>query len=200
MITCATGVSPARLPRFCYRGAERAAQAGQLLALLRRERAKGICLVARHGTPRGTRNASLRYQIPRQSTHSYVRLQGFWAKQFSSGPCRSVRGDDIQLHGMGDGALRRRSIKLLSAGWLPHSVFRPGLALSRVGHEAQPCHVVELGRSPPRPRPDPVQSVRWPIRDSELRLARPRAQSPTGRRPSRGRSPPPRPARASQRP
>ena len=65
-------------------------------------------------------------QIPRQTTHSYVRLQGFWAKQFSSGPCRSVRGDDIQLHGMGDGALRRRSIKLLSAGWLPHSVFRPG--------------------------------------------------------------------------
>ena len=58
--------------------------------------------------------------------HSYVRLQGFWAKQFSSGPCRSVRGDDIQLHGMGDGALRRRSIKLLYAGWLPHSVFRPG--------------------------------------------------------------------------
>src|SRR3954468_10193401 len=57
---------------------------------------------------------------------SYVRLQGFWAKQFSSGPCRSVRGDDIQLHGMGDGALRRRSIKLLYAGWLPHSVFRPG--------------------------------------------------------------------------
>src|SRR3954470_1060785 len=61
-----------------------------------------------------------------ESPHSYVRLQGFWAKQFSSGPCRSVRGDDIQLHGMGDGALRRRLIKLLSAGWLPHSVFRPG--------------------------------------------------------------------------
>src|SRR3954471_4496759 len=35
--------------------AERAAQAGQLLALIRRERAKGIFLVARHGTPRGTR-------------------------------------------------------------------------------------------------------------------------------------------------
>src|SRR3954451_13469849 len=60
------------------------------------------------------------------SAHSYVRLQGFWAKQFSSGPCRSVLGDGIQLHGMGDGALRRRSIKLLSAGWLPHSVFRLG--------------------------------------------------------------------------
>ena len=59
-------------------------------------------------------------------THSYVRLQGFWAKQFPSGPCRSVLGDGIQLHGMGDGALRRRSIKLLCAGWLPHSVFRPG--------------------------------------------------------------------------
>ena len=61
-----------------------------------------------------------------ESVHSYVRLQGFWAKQFSSGPCRTVRGDGIRRHGMGDGALRRRSIKLLCAGWLPHSVFRPG--------------------------------------------------------------------------
>src|SRR4051812_9059315 len=50
-------------------GAERAAQAGQLLALIRRERAKGIFPVARHGTPRGTRIAPPRYQIPRQSTH-----------------------------------------------------------------------------------------------------------------------------------
>src|SRR3954469_5451170 len=50
-------------------GAERAAQAGQLLALIRSERAKGILLVARHGTPRGSRIASPRYQIPRQSTH-----------------------------------------------------------------------------------------------------------------------------------
>src|SRR4051812_10838340 len=50
-------------------GAERAAQAGQLLALIRSERAKGILLVARHGTPRGTRIASPPYQIPRQSTH-----------------------------------------------------------------------------------------------------------------------------------
>src|SRR3954469_10891688 len=39
-------------------GAERAAQAGQLLALIRSERAKGIFLAARHGTPRGTRIAS----------------------------------------------------------------------------------------------------------------------------------------------
>src|SRR5215217_1690971 len=50
-------------------GAERAAQAGQRLALIRRERAKGSFLVARHGAPRGTRIASPRYQIPRQSTH-----------------------------------------------------------------------------------------------------------------------------------
>src|SRR4051794_26657271 len=50
-------------------GAERAAQAGQLLALIRSERAKGIFPVARHGTPRGTRIASPPYQIPRQSTH-----------------------------------------------------------------------------------------------------------------------------------
>src|SRR3954470_2230632 len=54
---------------LCGGGAERAAQAGQLLALIRGEGAKGICPVARHGTPRGTRIASPRYQIPRQSTH-----------------------------------------------------------------------------------------------------------------------------------
>src|SRR5215217_461399 len=56
-------------------GAERAAQAGQLLALIRRERAKGIFPVARHGTPRGTRIASPRYQIPRQSTHSLANVR-----------------------------------------------------------------------------------------------------------------------------
>src|SRR3954465_5056855 len=50
-------------------GAERAAQAGQLLALIRSERAKGIFPVARHGTPPGTRIASPPYQIPQQSTH-----------------------------------------------------------------------------------------------------------------------------------
>src|SRR5215218_8762085 len=48
---------------------ERAAQAGQLLALIRRERAKRICLVARHGTPRGTRITAPLYQFPRQTTH-----------------------------------------------------------------------------------------------------------------------------------
>src|SRR5215207_11179124 len=76
--------------------------------------------------PAASAQAGTKRSLPLAPPHSYVRLQGFWAKQFSSGPCRSVRGDDIQLHGMGDGALRRRSIKLLSAGWLPHSVFRPG--------------------------------------------------------------------------
>src|SRR3954464_687228 len=50
-------------------GAERAAQAGQLLALIRRERAKGIVPVARHGTPRGTRITAPLYQSPRQTTH-----------------------------------------------------------------------------------------------------------------------------------
>src|SRR5215207_2583591 len=48
---------------------ERAAQAGQLLALIRRERAKRICLVARHGTPRGTRIVSPLYQTSCQVTH-----------------------------------------------------------------------------------------------------------------------------------
>ena len=76
-----------------------------------------------------------------------------------SGFCRSVVSELIQRHGMGDGALRRRSIKLLCAGWRPHSVFRPGAILSRVGRKAQPRHVVVPGRSPPRPRPDPVQPV-----------------------------------------
>src|SRR5215210_465752 len=50
-------------------GAGRAAQAGQLLALIRRERAKGIFLVARHGTPRGTRIVSPLYQTSCQVTH-----------------------------------------------------------------------------------------------------------------------------------
>src|SRR3954468_17998943 len=49
--------------------AGRAAQAGQLLALIRRERAKRICLMARHGTPRGTRIIPSLYQSPRQMTH-----------------------------------------------------------------------------------------------------------------------------------
>src|SRR3954464_8128446 len=49
--------------------AERAAQAGQRLAFIRRERAKGILPVARHGTPRGTRITAPRYQFPRQTTH-----------------------------------------------------------------------------------------------------------------------------------
>ena len=53
-------------------GAERAAQAGQLLALIRRERAKGIFPVARHGTPRGTRIIPPLYQSPRQLTHSVL--------------------------------------------------------------------------------------------------------------------------------
>src|SRR5689334_3477569 len=60
-------------------GAERAAPAGQLLALLRRERAKGIFLLARHGAPRGSRIASPPYQIPRQSTHWSIGCwAGFW--------------------------------------------------------------------------------------------------------------------------
>src|SRR3954454_24569835 len=50
-------------------GAERAAQTGQLLALIRRERAKGIVPVARHGTPRSTRITAPLYQSPRQTTH-----------------------------------------------------------------------------------------------------------------------------------
>src|SRR5215203_4357197 len=58
-------------------GAGRAAQAGQLLALIRRERAKRICPVARHGTPRGTRITAPLYQFPQQTTHwSSVRADG----------------------------------------------------------------------------------------------------------------------------
>src|SRR3954451_21679509 len=49
--------------------AERTAQACQLLALIRGERAQGGFLVARQGTPRGTRIASPPYQIPQQMTH-----------------------------------------------------------------------------------------------------------------------------------
>src|SRR3954462_5166443 len=49
--------------------AERTAQAGQLLALIRGERAQGVFLVARHGTPRVTRITSSLYQISRKVTH-----------------------------------------------------------------------------------------------------------------------------------
>src|SRR5215217_5228663 len=48
---------------------ERAAQAAQLLALIRRERAQGIFLVARHGTPRSTRITPPLYQTTQHMTH-----------------------------------------------------------------------------------------------------------------------------------
>ncbi len=47
----------------------RAAQAGELLALLRGERAQGIFAVARHRTPRNTRISRPLYQIRWQMTH-----------------------------------------------------------------------------------------------------------------------------------
>jgi hypothetical protein len=47
----------------------RAAQAGELFALLRGERAQGIFVVARHGTPRSTRIITPLYQIRWQTTH-----------------------------------------------------------------------------------------------------------------------------------
>src|SRR5215210_3412731 len=56
---------------LCGGSAERTAQAGQLLALIRSEQAQGVFLVARHGTPRSTRIVSPLYQISRQVTHQY---------------------------------------------------------------------------------------------------------------------------------
>src|SRR3954462_3540918 len=50
-------------------GAERAAQAGQLLALIRRERATVIFPVARHATPPSTRITAPLYQFQGQVTH-----------------------------------------------------------------------------------------------------------------------------------
>src|SRR4051794_22971280 len=49
--------------------ADRTAQAGQLLALIRGERAQGVFLVARHRTPRVTRITPSLYQISRKVTH-----------------------------------------------------------------------------------------------------------------------------------
>src|SRR5215213_3299159 len=49
--------------------AGRPAQAGQLLALIRSERAQGIFPVARHGTPRSTRIVSPVYHSSQQTTH-----------------------------------------------------------------------------------------------------------------------------------
>ena len=47
----------------------RTAQAGEFGALIRRERAQGIFLVARDGTPRSTRITTSLYQIRWQMTH-----------------------------------------------------------------------------------------------------------------------------------
>src|SRR5215213_10487986 len=49
--------------------AERAAQAGQGVPLVRGEQAQGIVLAARHGTPRSTRIIPSLYQSSRQVTH-----------------------------------------------------------------------------------------------------------------------------------
>src|SRR5215210_5920180 len=54
---------------LCGGSAERTAQAGQLLALIRGEQAQGVFLAARHGTPRSTRIVSPLYQISQQVTH-----------------------------------------------------------------------------------------------------------------------------------
>jgi hypothetical protein len=57
----------------------------------------------------------------------------------------------VMLHSAGDGALRRRLIKLLSAGWVPPSVsaYRGWSWSERTGVGWQRGHVVRDRGSPP---------------------------------------------------
>lgn len=61
--------------------------------------------------------------FPVKAEDAMVLLLSPWAKQLVM----------LTLHRAGDGALRRRLIKLSSAGWLPPSVFRLGAVLGLEG-------------------------------------------------------------------
>src|SRR5262249_54922566 len=104
-----------------------------------------------------SRSRSLR----QRSANSYVRSQG--TKQRPSVPTDSgsVSRNCNWLHRAGDGALRRRSIKLLFAG----SAFRvsvSGLVLClNGGRRAQPGHVVRDRGSPPWLHPRRCAALRF---------------------------------------
>ena len=128
---------------------------------------------------------------------SYVRGQGRRRVCPSAGE-RAVGENRPKLRRGGSGALRRRLIKLLSAGWLPPSVSSSrGFPRSNDGRRAWPGHRAVAGSSPPfSSAPDAAQrngSVFSPMRE------RPFVRSPTRKRPSRGRSPPRRPAASCRR-
>ena len=131
------------------------------------------------------------------SSISYVRGQGRRRVCPSAGE-RAVGENRPKLRRGGSGALRRRLIKLLSAGWLPPSVSSSrGFPRSNDGRRAWPGHRAVAGSSPPfGSAPDAAQrngSVFSPMRE------RPFVRSPTRKRPSRGRSPPRRPAASCRR-
>src|SRR5262245_58322906 len=97
----------------------------------------------------------------RRSANSYVRSQGTRQRPSVPTDSGSVSGNCNWLHRAGDGALRRRSIKLLFAG----SAFRvsvSGLVLClNGGRRAQPGHVVRDRGSPPWLHPRRCAALRF---------------------------------------
>jgi len=128
---------------------------------------------------------------------SYVRGQGGRRVCPSAGE-RAVGENRPKLRGGGSGALRRRLIRLLSAGWLPPSVSSSrGFPRSNDGRRAWPGHRAVAGSSPPfSSAPDAAQRNGSVF---SLMRERPFVRSPTRKRPSRGRSPPRRPAASCRR-
>jgi hypothetical protein len=104
-----------------------------------------------------SRSRSLR----RTSANSYVRSQGTRQRLSVPTDSGSVSRNCNWLHRVGDGALRRRSIKLLFAG----SAFRvsvSGLVLClNGGRRAQPGHVVRDRGSPPWLHPRRCAALRF---------------------------------------
>src|SRR5215468_8921176 len=100
-------------------------------------------------------------EVRRGSANSYVRSQGTRQRSGVPTDSGSVSRNCNWLHRVGDGALRRRSIKLLFAG----SAFRvsvSGLVLClNGGRRAQPGHVVRDRGSPPWLHPRRCAALRF---------------------------------------
>ena len=100
-------------------------------------------------------------RLRQRSANSYVRSQGTRQRLSVPTDSGSVSGNCNWLQMVGDGALRRRSIKLLFAG----SAFRvsvSGLVLClNGGRRAQPGHVVRDRGSPPWLHPRRCAALRF---------------------------------------
>ena len=116
-----------------------------------------LCQVHRALSAQSSHCRTLRWR----SANSYVRSQGTRQRLSVPTDSGSVSRNGNWLHRVGDGALRRRSIKLLFAG----SAFRvsvSGLVLClNGGRRAQPGHVVRDRGSPPWLHPRRCAALRF---------------------------------------